>query len=159
KDVRPNPSFDLLRNHPVRRKVNRLQTPPRAINRKRTEEEGNSFCLGTPMNRRIVSRLAPAILLLLIGPAFAQTATRTPTTTPTITPTITPANPPTVLTPVTCPSNLNSCSANDVVTTVVNAVGAPSDPTCSGSGDTIDVDITVSETSTSNQKYDLGMYI
>jgi hypothetical protein len=62
------------------------------------------------------------------------------------------------LDPVTCPSNLNSCTANDVVTTVVSGTPVAGD-SCESPGDTITLDLTVGYTSTANERYDLGVFV
>jgi hypothetical protein len=65
----------------------------------------------------------------------------------------------TVLTTATCPQNLGSCTAGDLITTVNKTVAAPTDPTCSGPDDTIDVLITVDYDPKASSRYDLGIYI
>jgi len=59
---------------------------------------------------------------------------------------------------VTCPSNLNSCTAKDVRTTVVN-VGILNGDFCSSLTDTINLQVTVEFKSTSNERYDVGMFV
>ncbi|HEV8200480.1 MAG TPA: hypothetical protein VGS03_10690, partial [Candidatus Polarisedimenticolia bacterium] len=57
-----------------------------------------------------------------------------------------------------CPTNLNSCTANDVVTTVVAATPLNGD-VCGSADDTLTLDFTVQFATTANQRYDLGFYI
>ncbi len=59
---------------------------------------------------------------------------------------------------VTCPTNLNSCTANDVVTTVVAATPVGGD-TCGSATDTLTLDFTIQFATTANQRYDLGFYV
>ena len=59
---------------------------------------------------------------------------------------------------VVCPANLNSCSANDVTTTVVSASAVGGD-VCSGPDDTVTLDFTVQFATTANQRYDLGFFV
>src|ERR1041385_1463814 len=65
---------------------------------------------------------------------------------------------PVTLPPTTCPTNLGSCTANDVTTTV-KAINIRNGDSCTSTSDTIDLRITTAYTSTSNQKYDLGLFI
>ena len=58
----------------------------------------------------------------------------------------------------TCPTNLNSCTANDVVTTVVAATPVNGD-VCGSADDTLTLDFTIEFATTANQRYDLGFYI
>lgn len=64
----------------------------------------------------------------------------------------------TLLQAAACPTNLGSCTANEVQTTVVSATPLPSDPTCSSPTDTIDVRVTLSWAANAD-RYDLGVYI
>jgi hypothetical protein len=59
---------------------------------------------------------------------------------------------------VACPTNLNSCTANDVVTTVVAATPVNGD-TCGSADDTLDLVFTIEFATTANQRFDLGFYI
>src|SRR5215813_2457647 len=61
---------------------------------------------------------------------------------------------PVVLPSTTCPTNLGSCTANDVTTTV-KAVSILNNDSCNSPTDTIDLRITTAYASTSNQRYDL----
>src|SRR5262245_22291400 len=58
----------------------------------------------------------------------------------------------------TCPSNLNSCTANDVVTTV-KAVDILNNDICNSLNDTIDLRITNTYTTTATQRFDLGLFV
>ena len=58
----------------------------------------------------------------------------------------------------TCPSNLNSCTANDVVT-IVRAVSVLNGDACNSTSDTIDLRITTQYATTANQRYDLGLFV
>jgi hypothetical protein len=75
----------------------------------------------------------------------------------TFTDTLPPGGPP-VLPAVTCPSNLNSCTANDVKTTVV-AVAILNNDICNSLTDTLDVRITAAFESTASNRYDVGVFI
>ena len=59
---------------------------------------------------------------------------------------------------VDCPTNLNSCTANDVSTTVVAAAPVDGD-LCGSATDTVTLDFTVRFATTANQRYDLGVFI
>jgi hypothetical protein len=65
---------------------------------------------------------------------------------------------PVALPSVTCPSNLNSCTASDVTTTV-KAVSILNNDLCSSSTDTIQLRITTAYAATSNERYDLGLFV
>src|SRR5262245_42229621 len=58
----------------------------------------------------------------------------------------------------TCPSNLNSCTANDVVTTV-KAVDILNNDICNSLADTIDLRITTTYDTTATQRFDLGLFV
>jgi hypothetical protein len=58
------------------------------------------------------------------------------------------------LSDVLCPTNLGSCTANDVETMVVDAHAVDGD-TCESPDDTITLDLTVNYASTAAQRYDL----
>src|SRR5262245_12566143 len=58
----------------------------------------------------------------------------------------------------TCPSNLNSCTANDVVTTI-KSVQILNGDSCNSLTDTIQLRITSTYTATSNARYDLGLFV
>jgi uncharacterized repeat protein (TIGR01451 family) len=107
----------------------------------------------TPKTRRGSGRASPVaglripaglvlslfiVLLLLIGTATAHAVD--------------------ILSGVPCPTNLGSCTANDVVTTVVNAVPVNGDE-CESPDDTITIDLTVNYKTTANQRYDLGVFL
>jgi hypothetical protein len=81
--------------------------------------------------------LVGVLLLFGVGTAYADT---------------------TVMPPTTCPTNMGSCAASDMVTTVSNAVPVGGD-TCEDPADTITIDLSVTWTPSSNQRYDLGFYI
>src|SRR5262245_48539336 len=57
-----------------------------------------------------------------------------------------------------CPTNLASCTANDVTTTV-KAVEILNNDLCNSLNDTIDLRITTAFASTSNQRFDLGLFV
>jgi hypothetical protein len=59
---------------------------------------------------------------------------------------------------VTCPSNLNSCTANDVTTTV-KGVTILNNDLCTSLTDTIQLRITTAYASTSNERFDLGLFV
>jgi hypothetical protein len=59
---------------------------------------------------------------------------------------------------VTCPSNLTTCTANDVTTTVKNVVILNND-LCDSLTDTIDLQVTTAYAATSNERYDLGLFV
>src|SRR5205823_3435378 len=59
---------------------------------------------------------------------------------------------------VTCPTNLRSCTANDVTTTV-KAVTIRNNDICSSLTDTIDLRITTAYAATSSQRFDLGLFV
>jgi hypothetical protein len=59
---------------------------------------------------------------------------------------------------VTCPSNLTSCTANDVTTTV-KAVTILNNDLCTSLTDTIQLRITTAYASTSNERFDLGLFV
>ena len=63
-----------------------------------------------------------------------------------------------VLPSVTCPSNLTSCTANDVTTTV-KAVTILNNDLCSSLTDTIQLRITTAYAATSSERYDLGLFV
>ena len=65
---------------------------------------------------------------------------------------------PVILPNVTCPSNLASCTANDVTTTV-KAVTIRNNDVCSSLTDSIDLQITTAYASTSNSRFDLGLFV
>jgi hypothetical protein len=65
---------------------------------------------------------------------------------------------PVTLPDVTCPSNLNSCTANDLSTTVV-AVSILNDDVCSSLTDTIQLRITTAYATTATKRYDLGLFV
>jgi hypothetical protein len=65
---------------------------------------------------------------------------------------------PVTLPSVTCPSNLNSCTANDVTTTV-KAVDILNNDLCESLTDTIKLRITTAYAATSNERYDLGLFV
>ncbi|HEU5180318.1 MAG TPA: hypothetical protein VFW45_05980, partial [Candidatus Polarisedimenticolia bacterium] len=71
-----------------------------------------------------------------------------------------PADPvaPLPMSGVGCPANLNSCTSNDVVTTVVAATPVDGD-VCGSATDTVTLDFTVRFETTANQRYDLGFFI
>jgi hypothetical protein len=58
----------------------------------------------------------------------------------------------------TCPSNLNSCTANDVSTTV-KAVNIRNNDLCESLTDTIQLRVTTAYAATSNERYDLGLFV
>src|SRR5262249_42603539 len=58
----------------------------------------------------------------------------------------------------TCPNNLNSCTANDVVTTI-KSVQILNGDSCNSLTDTIQLRITSTYTATSNARYDLGLFV
>ncbi|WP_299873745.1 hypothetical protein, partial [uncultured Cocleimonas sp.] len=58
-----------------------------------------------------------------------------------------------------CPTNLNSCSAGELTTSVKSVMAATSDPTCSGPNDTIDLVMTLTYAATAGTRYDLGTFI
>lgn len=60
------------------------------------------------------------------------------------------------LDPAECPDNLGSCTANDVVTTVVEANEIDNDDCADGY---LDVEWTFQFESTANERYDLGVFI
>ena len=66
--------------------------------------------------------------------------------------------PPTVMPQITCPTNMGSCTAKDLVTSVTNAIPVGGD-TCEDPGDTIMVDLFVTWTPSANQRYDVGFFI
>jgi len=74
-------------------------------------------------------------------------------TAPTPSPTV-----PLVLPTVACPTNLGSCSANDVVTTVV-AASALNGAVCGSRDNTLPLNFTLKFETTANQRYDLGTFI
>jgi len=57
-----------------------------------------------------------------------------------------------------CPTNLQSCTANDVVTTPVAAFALNND-SCTSLDDTILLQITIRFETTANQRYDLGLFV
>ena len=59
---------------------------------------------------------------------------------------------------VDCPSNLTVCTANDVTTTV-KAVTILNGDLCTSLTDTIDLQITTAYASTSNERFDLGLFV
>jgi hypothetical protein len=59
---------------------------------------------------------------------------------------------------VTCPSNLTTCTANDVTTTV-KAVDILNNDLCTSLTDTIQLRITTAYAATSNERYDLGLFV
>jgi len=65
---------------------------------------------------------------------------------------------PVVLPSEPCPGNLNSCTANDVVTQIrsVEIVGGD---ICENAADTIHVLVRVNFSTTANERYDLGLYV
>src|SRR5262245_52923850 len=58
----------------------------------------------------------------------------------------------------TCPTNLASCTANDVTTTV-EAVTILNNDLCQSLTDTIDLRITTAYASTASQRFDLGLFV
>jgi hypothetical protein len=58
----------------------------------------------------------------------------------------------------TCPSNLTTCTANDVTTTIRD-VAIRNNDLCSSLNDTIDLRIRTAFASTSNERYDLGLFV
>ncbi|HEX4826173.1 MAG TPA: hypothetical protein VFV19_17875 [Candidatus Polarisedimenticolaceae bacterium] len=64
---------------------------------------------------------------------------------------------PTPLPSAPCPPNLNSCTANDVVTTVVAA--DPGNNVCGTRSDTLALTFTVKFQTTASQRYDLGIFV
>jgi hypothetical protein len=65
---------------------------------------------------------------------------------------------PFVLPGVACPTNLGSCSANDVVTTVV-AASPLNGAVCGSRNNTLPLNFTLKFETTANQRYDLGTFI
>ena len=65
---------------------------------------------------------------------------------------------PVILPTVDCPTNLGSCTAKDVVTTVKD-VAVRNDDICESLTDTIDLSITVAFDPTANSRYDLGIFV
>ena len=65
---------------------------------------------------------------------------------------------PTPLGPQPCPTNLGSCTSNDLVTWVVDAVPVGGD-SCTDPDDTIQLDLTIGFISNANQRYDLGLFL
>jgi Dictyostelium (slime mold) repeat len=65
---------------------------------------------------------------------------------------------PVILPTVDCPSNLRSCTANDVTTTVKNVEILAGDA-CNSTTDTIRLRITTAYASTSNSRFDLGLFV
>jgi hypothetical protein len=65
---------------------------------------------------------------------------------------------PVTLPTVDCPSNLNSCTAKDVTTTV-KAVSILNNDLCTSLTDTIQLRITTAYAATSNERYDLGLFV
>ena len=65
---------------------------------------------------------------------------------------------PVALPAVTCPSNLGSCTANDVTTTV-KTVTILNNDLCTSLTDTIQLQITTAYASTSNERFDLGLFV
>ena len=65
---------------------------------------------------------------------------------------------PVTLPSATCPSNLNSCTASDVTTTV-KSVTIRNNDLCENVNDTIDLRITTAYAATSNERYDLGLFV
>jgi hypothetical protein len=59
---------------------------------------------------------------------------------------------------VDCPSNLTTCTANDVTTTV-KAVSILNNDLCTSLTDTIKLRITTAYAATSNERYDLGLFV
>jgi hypothetical protein len=59
---------------------------------------------------------------------------------------------------VTCPSNLTVCTANDVTTTV-KGVTILNNDLCSSLTDTIQLQITTAYAATSNERFDLGLFV
>jgi hypothetical protein len=57
-----------------------------------------------------------------------------------------------------CPSNLNSCTANDVTTTV-KAVTIRNNDICESLSDFIDLRITTAYATTASQRFDLGLFV
>src|SRR4030095_14298402 len=64
----------------------------------------------------------------------------------------------TTLPAVTCPGNLNSCTANDVTTSVV-AVNIVGSDACNSPSDTINLQITTQFATTASQRYDVGVFV
>jgi hypothetical protein len=95
-----------------------------------------SVVLSRPMKSIVVAAFVVALLLVGAGVASAQT----------------------VLPPTICPTNFGSCTANDMVTGVSNAIPVGGD-TCTDPGDTITVDLFVSFDSTAARRYDVGFWI
>jgi hypothetical protein len=65
---------------------------------------------------------------------------------------------PSTLPGVTCPSNLTTCTANDVTTTV-KAVTILDNDLCTSLTDTIKLRITTAYAATSNERFDLGLFV
>jgi hypothetical protein len=65
---------------------------------------------------------------------------------------------PITLPAVTCPSNLRSCTASDVTTTV-ETVTILNNDLCTSLTDTIQLQITTAYAATSNERYDLGLFV
>src|SRR4030095_16758514 len=65
---------------------------------------------------------------------------------------------PVLLPSADCPTNLASCTANDVTTTVT-AVDILHNDVCDSLDDTIDLRITTAYEATSNQRFDLGLFV
>lgn len=65
---------------------------------------------------------------------------------------------PVTLPGVACPSNLNSCTASDVTTTV-KAVSILDNDLCTSLTDTIKLRVTTAYAATSNERYDLGLFV
>ena len=59
---------------------------------------------------------------------------------------------------VTCPDNLNSCTANDVVTRIV-ASSILNNDTCAGPTDTLDLEFTFEFETTAANNYDVGVFV
>ncbi len=66
----------------------------------------------------------------------------------------------TTLQPATCPTTLNSCTAGELDTLVLSASLLPSDPTCSGPNDTVDVQLNLSfDGNGGSSRYDIGIFV
>src|SRR5262249_32717176 len=57
-----------------------------------------------------------------------------------------------------CPTNLGSCTANDLVSTVV-ALSIVGSDACNMPSDTLTINLTTEYSSTANNRYDLGLFV
>lgn len=94
-----------------------------------------SVVLSRPMKPIIVAAFVVALLLVGAGAASAQT----------------------VLPPIACPTNFNSCSASEM-TFAVSAATPVNGDSCTDPGDTITVDLTVRFIANTD-RYDIGFWI